>query len=59
MPKLQKSESKKQKGKGIRWSITIPAEMIAIKGWKKQQTLLLAFNASGNIEIQELKKEVV
>ena len=59
MPKLQKSKNKE--GKGIRWSITIPAEMVAIKGWKKEDVLMLAFNANGNIEIEkvEIKKGVV
>lgn len=49
MPKLQLQNG--------RYSLTVPFEMVQSKGWKKHQTLLFVFNAQGNIEIQELKKE--
>ena len=49
MPKLQYQNG--------RYSITVPFEMVQSKGWKKHQTLLLVFNATGNIEIREFSKE--
>jgi len=57
MPRLQKSENKE--GKQVRWSITIPHDMVAVKGWHKGQRLLLAFNSTGNIEIIQGLKETI
>lgn len=37
-----------------RFSVTIPTDMIAKKGWKKGQRLLLNFNERGHIEIEPL-----
>lgn len=53
--KLQKSIYKKTKD--VRWHITIPAEYIADKKWKKGQELMLTYNKDANIVIRELPKE--
>lgn len=49
MPRLQYSKK--------RYSLTIPVELVDKKGWESGQRLLLAFNASGNIELSELPEK--
>lgn len=46
---------KLQETKG-RYFITVPAELVAQKGWKKGQAILFLFNERGNIELTDRVK---
>ena len=52
--KLQCSIYKKTGDK--RWHITIPAEIVADKGWEKGQKLLFIYNANGDLTLKEVSK---
>ena len=41
---------------GGQYMVSIPKELVKVKGWKKGQTLLLTFNERGNVEIREVKE---
>lgn len=47
---------KLQETKG-RFFITVPAELVAQKGWKKGQNVLMLFNERGNIELTDTLKK--
>lgn len=45
MPRIQESAGK--------FTITLPREMVRLRGWVKGQEVLLTWNERGNIEIRE------
>ena len=49
MPKLQEIKDKKD----VRYTITIPKQMVEKKGWKKGINLFFTWNERGNIEIHD------
>lgn len=51
MPKLQEVIDRKLKK---RYFITVPAELVASKEWKKGQKLAFRWNERGNLEIEQI-----
>lgn len=53
MPKIQESIQKKTGKKQYR--ITIPFEIMKLKGWSKGQSLVFAVQMNGEVALKELK----